>query len=141
MSEEDVRAFLAAEDVMIASDSVWPLLHGHPRTWGCFPRVLGHYARDERVLSLSEAVRKSTSMPAERFAFVDRGVIRPGAHADVVVFDPERVGHLNDPMKPWLRPTGIDTVLIGGQVAVTEGTFSGERFGKVLRTHEDGNTR
>lgn len=141
MAEADVRAFLAAGDVMIASDSVWPLDHGHPRTWGCFPRVLGRYVREDGVLDLAEAIRKCTAMPAERFGLLDRGVLRVGAHADIVVFDPETVGHPNDALRPWQRPTGIDTVFIGGAPVVSAGQFSGERLGRVLRTEDTGVTR
>src|SRR5206468_10442351 len=98
MSEDDVRYVMATQRVCIGSDSranppYGPLSFGkpHPRSYGTFPRVLGRYARDEKVLALEEAVRKMTTLTASRPRVRDRGVIREGAWADLVVFDPARV--------------------------------------------------
>ncbi len=95
MSEDDVRTAMKRPWVSVATDAeaTSPALHGlvHPRAYGTFPRVLGRYVRDERVLSLGEAVRKMTSLPASQFSIRDRGVLRAGAFADIVVFDADRV--------------------------------------------------
>src|SRR5213078_2595986 len=98
MLESDVRTILAREDVMVASDGTaispdGPLSNAnvHPRYYGTFPRVLGHYVRDQGVLSLEAAVRKMTSLPAERFRLGDRGRIASGAIADLVIFDPSTI--------------------------------------------------
>jgi N-acyl-D-amino-acid deacylase len=95
MSEDDVRRVMRHPAVAVASDgwTLSPKAGGkpHPRSYGTYARVLGRYVRDERVLSLEEAVRKMTSLPAQRLGRLDRGLIRPGCAADLVVFDPERV--------------------------------------------------
>ena len=91
MDEADVRRILAWPGVMIGSDSIPADAHPHPRVWGAFPRVLGRYSRELGLLSLEEAVRRMTSLPAERFGLVDRGMLQTGAYADVVVFDPMTV--------------------------------------------------
>ncbi|MFQ5985087.1 MAG: amidohydrolase family protein, partial [Alphaproteobacteria bacterium] len=91
MDEEDVRRILAYPHTMIGSDGLPHDAHPHPRLWGTFPRVLGHYARDLGLLALEDAVRRMTGLPAERFGLRDRGVVRAGAFADLVVFDPDRV--------------------------------------------------
>ncbi|NIR78963.1 MAG: amidohydrolase family protein, partial [Gemmatimonadetes bacterium] len=92
--EDDVEAIMAHPWTMIGSDGRLVALgdgHPHPRWYGTFPRVLGHYARERGVLELEEAVRKMTALPAERIGLRERGQLRAGWYADVVVFDPERV--------------------------------------------------
>jgi N-acyl-D-aspartate/D-glutamate deacylase len=104
MDEGDVRRVMAHPTTMIGSDGI-PALDGkpHPRLYGTFPRVLGHYARDEGVLPLAEAVHRMTGFPAEKFQLKDRGVIRVGAFADLVLFDPAKIrdtATFDDPHRP-----------------------------------------
>src|SRR5439155_10824365 len=91
MDERDVKAVLAHPATMIGSDGVPTGGNPHPRLYGCFARVLGRYVRDEKVLDLATAIHRMTGMPAAKFRLLDRGTIRPGAFADLVVFDPARI--------------------------------------------------
>jgi len=93
-------AILAYEHTMIGSDGLPHDRHPHPRLWGAFPRVVGHYVREVALFSLEDAVRRMTSLPAQRFGFEDRGVLREGAYADAVVFDPDRVSDVGDFVDP-----------------------------------------
>ncbi|WP_116952823.1 N-acyl-D-amino-acid deacylase family protein [Jiangella endophytica] len=133
MAEPDVRAIMASPLVGIGSDNGPPMGLQHPRTYGCFPRLLGTYVRDENVLTWEEAIRKATSLIARQFGLAGRGVLLPGAHADVTVFDPERIGHAGSYTDPAVTPDGVDTVVLGGRVVVDGGGFTGERAGRVLR--------
>lgn len=136
MAEEDVDAIMAHPQTMIASDGRLVALgsgHPHPRWYGTFPRVLGLYARERGVISLEQAVRKMTTMPAERIGLRDRGQIRVGYFADIVVFDPERVLDQATFQDPHQYPLGIDWVLVNGQIAVEDGEFRDERAGRVLK--------
>jgi N-acyl-D-amino-acid deacylase len=137
MSDADVETVLRHPRVAVASDG-WvmrPAGSGrpHPRNFGTFPRVLGHYVRGRGVLTLPDAVRKMTSLPASRLGMTERGVIRPGAVADVVVFDPGAVGDRSTFADPWQLSTGFSTVLVAGQVALDDGRPTGVRAGRVLR--------
>lgn len=138
MLEEDVRTILAREDIMVGSDGLavspgGPLgkFNVHPRYYGTFPRVLGRYVRDEPCLSLEAAVKKMTSLPAERFGLSGRGVIAEGAFADLVVFDPTRVLDRATFDSPHAFPDGIDVVIVNGRVAWDGST--GERAGRAVR--------
>src|SRR5690606_34712248 len=91
MNEEDVRRIIAHPRAMIGSDGLPHDSFPHPRLWGTFPRVLGHYARELGLISMEEAVRKMTGLTAQVFGLKDRGVLRPGAYADLVLFDPALV--------------------------------------------------
>ena len=136
MSEEDVEAIMAHPQTMIGSDGrlVAPGDgHPHPRWYGTFPRVLGLYARDRGVITLEQAVRKMTAMPAERIGLRERGQIRAGWFADVVVFDPATVADRATFAEPHQYPVGIDYVLINGQVAVDAGAYHDVRSGRVLK--------
>ena len=107
--------------------------HPHPRLYGTFARVLGRYVRDLGVLGLEEAVHRMTGRPAEVFGLVDRGVIRPGAVADLVLFDPATVvdrGTFDDPRQ---SPDGIVGVWVNGVRVVTDGVHLGTRSGRALR--------
>jgi N-acyl-D-aspartate/D-glutamate deacylase len=137
MSEENTALMLAHPLGMICSDgSLYaPNSSGspHPRSYGTFPRVLGHYVRDEGVMPLETAIHKMTGMPAQKIQQKDRGVIRPGAFADLVAFDPAEVqdeATFTDPRRP---PSGIDLVVVNGAVAVREGRMTGERAGRPIR--------
>jgi N-acyl-D-amino-acid deacylase len=133
MAESDVRTILADPLVAIGSDNSVPVGFAHQRGWGCFPTVLGTYTRDLGVLSLPEAIRKMTSLPARQFGLTGRGYLGVGAIADIAVFDPATVGHAGSPRNPSVQPTGIPVVVLAGRVVVEGGIFSGERLGRVLR--------
>lgn len=134
MAEEDVRTVLRHPTTMIGSDGL-PTLHGkpHPRLYGTFARVLGHYARDLGVLSLAEAVHRMTGLPARRFGLTDRGVLRPGAWADLVLFDPARIADVATYADPHHPPAGIAHVLVDGTAVVRDGAHTGARPGRALR--------
>lgn len=138
MHEEDVRAIVARRDVFVATDGLAVSPGGplgpfavHPRYYGTFPRMLGRYTRDESLLPLEAAVRKMTSLPADRFSLAGRGRIEPGAFADLVVFDPERVIDRATYEEPHTFPDGIELVVVNGRVA-WDGR-PGERAGRALR--------
>lgn len=136
LDEADVRRVLAHPMVMIGSDgrlSTPGEGHPHPRGYGTFPRVLGHYVRDEHVLTLEEGVHKMTGMPAARLGLADRGVLRPGAAADVVVFDARRIADRATFENPHQYAAGIDYVLVNGVAAVDGGRYMDRRTGKVVR--------
>ncbi|AYY13632.1 D-aminoacylase [Actinobacteria bacterium YIM 96077] len=135
MSDDDVETVLRHPRVAVASDGWVMRPEGagkpHPRNFGTFPRVLARYVRERGVLSLPEAVRKMTSLPASRLGLDGRGIIRPGAAADVVVFDPDTVTDRSTFADPWQLSTGVSTVLVNGQIAL-EGDPTGSRAGRVL---------
>jgi dihydroorotase/N-acyl-D-amino-acid deacylase len=140
MSEDDVAAIMQHPQTMIASDGRLVELgdgHPHPRWYGTFPRVLGHYAREEGVLTLEQAVRKMTAMPAARIGLRERGQIRQGWHADLVVFDPETVIDRATFAEPHQYPVGIEWVVVNGRVAVADGEFRDARAGRVLKRGRD----
>ncbi len=130
MREEDVLAFYRRPWVMVASDG--GIGSRHPRGAGTFPRVLGRYAREKRVVSLPEAIRKMTSMPARRLKLADRGVVRPGAKADLVLFDPARVIDRSTFAAPKTLSEGIRLVLVNGEPVWEDGKATGRRPGRVL---------
>jgi len=136
LDEDDVRRIMRHEQTMIASDGRLTRPgegHPHPRSYGTFPRVLGHYVRDEGVLTLEEAVKKMTFLPAERLGLEDRGRIAEGAYADLVLFDPETVADQATFEDPHQYPAGIEYVFVNGVGTVIEGEFHDLRPGKVLR--------
>jgi N-acyl-D-amino-acid deacylase len=140
MSEDDLQTGMRHPLVMVGSDAFATSpeagLGGsrpHPRTYGCYPRVLGTYARERGVLSLEEAVHKMTGMPARRLGLSDRGEIREGAVADLVVFDPATVEERATYADPVAYPSGIPHVLIAGRPVVMHDKMTGARPGKVLR--------
>jgi N-acyl-D-amino-acid deacylase len=130
MDEPDVRFFLSAPWVMIASDGRPG--GSHPRGAGTFPRVLGHYVRDGGVLTLPEAIRKMTSMPAARMKLPDRGLVKPGYAADLVLFDPATVADKSTFSDPKALSVGIRTVLVNGTIVWENGKSTGARPGRVL---------
>ena len=136
LDEGDVRRIMRHPASMVASDGRLSTPgdgHPHPRAYGTFPRVLGHYARDERVLTLEQAVHKMSGMPAARLGLTDRGVLREGAAADVLVFDARRVADRATFARPHQYAMGIDYVFVNGVAAVDRGRFMDRRAGRVLR--------
>ncbi|HEU0276462.1 MAG TPA: D-aminoacylase [Rhodanobacteraceae bacterium] len=132
MSEADVRRILAHPLVMIGSDGLPNDPFPHPRLWGAFPRVIGHYCRDERLFPLPEAIRKMTGLPAAAFGLADRGVVRPGAWADLVLFDFDRVRDTATFAAPKQAAEGIDLVMVNGRIAWQDGGCV-DRPGRFLR--------
>lgn len=136
LDEQDVRRIMVHPQTMIASDGRLSRPeegHPHPRSYGNFPRVLGEYVREQNILSLESAVNKMTQMPARRLGLSDRGVLRQGAFADVVVFDPATVRDMSTFENPHQYPVGIETVVVNGTIAVKDGKPVGVRAGRVLR--------
>ncbi len=144
MNEANLREILRKPYVMIGSDSgcrahYGPLSTGrpHPRTFGTFARVLGHYARKVGLFDLATAIRKMTSDPCRRVGLRDRGWLRPGYAADVVLFDPDRVRDTATYEEPIRYPVGVHTVLVNGVPTVEAGEHTGARAGKIVgRTAE-----
>ncbi|MFE7663716.1 N-acyl-D-amino-acid deacylase family protein [Streptomyces celluloflavus] len=133
MREDDVRRVLASPLSMIGSDGVPKPGRPHPRWAGSFARVLGHYGRDRRLLSLETAVHKMSGLPARRFGLTGRGVVRDGACADLVVLDPATVTDTATFDRPLLAPEGVGTVVVAGQLAVRDGRPTAVRAGEVVR--------
>ncbi|WDD95287.1 D-aminoacylase [Burkholderia sp. FERM BP-3421] len=129
MSEDDVRRILSHPATMVGSDGLPNDPLPHPRLWGAFPRVLGHYARDSGLLPLEEAVRKMTSLSARRFGLEKRGEVRIGYHADLVLFDPARVLDAATFDRPQQPARGIDAVWVNGVLSYRDGMPTGERAG------------
>ncbi len=132
MDEDDVRRVLAWPEAMVGSDGLPHDTHPHPRLWGTFPRVLGHYARDLKLFPLEEAVRKMTSLPARRFGLKDRGVLRAGAFADIAVFDAASVLDQANFAEPKRVASGIERVFVNGTCVWQNGTPTGARPGRAL---------
>jgi N-acyl-D-aspartate/D-glutamate deacylase len=138
-SLDNVAKVLAHPAVMIGSDSI-PLYEGegdrpgkpHPRTYGTFPRVLGEYARERKLLSLETAVHKMTGMAAARLGLSDRGIVKPGAFADLAVFDPLTVKDESTYADPHRYAAGIPYVVVNGAVVVDGGRMSAARPGRIL---------
>ncbi len=140
MREEDVAYAMAlpwttigSDGTALAPEGILGRTHPHPRSYGTFARVLGHYVRDQGVLTLPEAVRKITSLPASRLGLDDRGVLESGRLADVVVFDPEAITDTATFADPQRLATGVRWVVVNGEVVVAEGQHTGARPGRVLR--------
>jgi N-acyl-D-amino-acid deacylase len=133
MDEADVRAVMCHPTTMIGSDGIATGSRPHPRLYGTFPRVLGHYARDEKVLPLAEAVRRMTGMAADKFRLEERGYIRPGYFADLVLFDPDKIGDVGTYESPRQYPAGINYVFVNGTAVMAEGRHTGARTGRALR--------
>jgi dihydroorotase/N-acyl-D-amino-acid deacylase len=136
MDERDVRRIMAHPMTMIASDGALSrpgTSVPHPRNYGTFPRVLGLYVREQKVITLESAINKMTGMPAKRLGLTDRGCVREGCAADITVFDPATVADKGTFTEPHQYPVGIDYVLVAGQLVVAEGKMTSARPGQVLR--------
>jgi N-acyl-D-amino-acid deacylase len=139
LSEDDLNAIMSSDIISVGSDG-----HGldpegeagrstHPRSYGTFPRVLGRFARDKKILPLSAAVYKMTGLPASRLGLADRGMIKPGLAADLVLFNPKTINDKADFHQPHQYPEGIKSVWIAGQPVVMDGRLTGRRLGRILR--------
>ena len=133
MDEADVQRILAFEHTMIGSDGIPVGDKPHPRLWGTFPRVLGHYSRDLGLFPLETAVWKMSGLTARNFGLHDRGLLAPGQAADVVVFDAATVRDTASYEAPTLPAEGIEVVIVNGIVTWRDGMHSGARGGRVLR--------
>jgi len=140
MSEQDIEAALKFPWTSIGSDAGTALTPGgddslglpHPRSYGNFPRVIARYVRERHTLTLEDAIRKMTSWPATRMRIADRGVIRAGLWADVVIFDYDKIQDRSTYEQPDVYPDGVDYVLVNGQVVIDHGHGTGARPGKII---------
>jgi N-acyl-D-amino-acid deacylase len=140
MNEDDVRAAIkhplvsfCTDSGASATDGIFSTERNHPRGWGSMPRILGRYVREEKLLTLEEAIRKMTSLPAARMHLADRGQIRPGYFADLVAFDPETIIDRSTYVNPWQYSAGIPYVAVNGELVVDGGAITPARPGRILR--------
>jgi N-acyl-D-amino-acid deacylase len=132
---DTLPAFVRHPLSMIGSDALLIGDYPSPRSYGCFPLILGEYVRENRLLELPDAIRKMTSFPAQRLGLPGRGLIRDDMIADLVVFDPQTVGTRATRTKPKQFPSGIDQVIVNGEVVVDAGEHTGRTPGRALRHH------
>jgi N-acyl-D-amino-acid deacylase len=143
MSEDDVALVLAHPRTIVASDG-WTMateatLYAHPRNFAYSIRLLARYTRDEQTLALGEAVRKLSAIPAERLGLTDRGYVRPGAVADLVVLDLEALSEESTFVSPCAYPRGVEWVFLAGEAGIADGELTSVRGGRVLlRNKGDG---
>jgi N-acyl-D-aspartate/D-glutamate deacylase len=142
INEDDLKLAMQQPWVSVGSDgsalaTSGPLHVGvpHPRNFGTFPRVLGKYVREEHVLTLEQAVHKMSGLTASQMHIADRGLIREGMAADLVVFDPQTVADRATFTDPFQYSVGIATVIVNGRVVLDEGRHTGQRPGVVIRGH------
>jgi N-acyl-D-amino-acid deacylase len=132
MDEQDVQRILAFESTMVGSDGLPHDAAPHPRLWGTFPRVLGHYARGLGLFPLETAVHKMTGLTARTFGLAGRGVLKEGFAADIAVFDPGEVGDAATFARPIQPAAGIEAVVVNGELVWCGGKATGARPGRVL---------
>jgi N-acyl-D-amino-acid deacylase len=136
MSEEDVKNIMKYPYNMIASDAtirIPGMGHPHPRGYGTNARVLGKYVREEKIITLEDAVRRMTSLPAQKFNLTGRGLLLPDMFADIVVFDPEQVKDLSTFEMPHQYSTGFSYVVVNGRLVIDQGKHTGVRSGSILK--------
>ena len=136
MNEDDLQRIMKFPFNMAASDAILvPFGEGvpHPRAYGTNARILGRYVRELKVISLEEAIRRMTSLPAQKFQLHDRGLLRQGMAADIVVFDEHVVSDRATFEKPHAYASGFSFVIVNGQVVVDNGKHTGVRSGRVLK--------
>lgn len=137
MSEDDVRTLLKHPLTMIGTDGsampADPTGKTHPRSFGTYPKILRKYVREERLLTLEEAIRKMTSSPAAKLGVMDRGLLRPSFWADIVVFDPLNIRELATYTEPMRYPEGIEYIFVNGVLTVEHGSHTGALAGKPLK--------
>jgi len=136
MADEDLERILAYPRTMVGSDGLPDMTHPHPRLWGTFPRVLGRYVRDKKVLSLEQAVHRMTGLAAETFHLAGRGSVRPGGFADLTVFDPATIVDRATYEAPQQPADGIRLVLVNGAPVWDAGASTGARPGRFLARAE-----
>ncbi|NHK31099.1 MAG: D-aminoacylase [Asgard group archaeon] len=140
MGEEDIQRIMKGRYTMIGTDGAsitltGPLSHGkpHPRYFGTFPRILGHYIREKNIMPIETAIRKITSFPAQRLGLKDRGLLKEGMCADIVVFNSETIIDKATFTEPHQYPEGIEYVIVNGKIVIEKGKHSGTKPGKILR--------
>ncbi len=133
MDEADVSRIITHPLTMIGSDGLAHDAQPHPRLWGTFPRVLGHYVRERRLLSLESAIHKMTGLSARRFRLKSRGVLAPGNFADLVIFDEQLIADCASYQQPTQISKGLDAVYVNGKLACEGGTTVNAHAGRVLR--------
>jgi N-acyl-D-amino-acid deacylase len=131
MTEDDIEKLIAWPHINICTDG--ELDGSHPRGYGAFPRVLGHYVRERQVLTLEQAIHRMTGLAAAHHGIPDRGRVEPGAYADLVLFDPATVADRSTTDEPHARATGIEKVWINGHLISHDGSEGWQRYGRVLR--------
>lgn len=129
MNENDIRTFMVQDWVATGSDGS----DGHPRKYGTFPKLLHQYVYTDHVLTIEQAIRRSSAMPAAMLRIKDRGLIANGMFADLIVFDPKTVTDRSTYREPELLATGMKFVLVNGTVAIDDGKFSGAMAGRALK--------
>lgn len=139
MSEENLKRFLSLTYTMIGTDSSARSFSGptrigkpHPRGFGSFPRFIGKYVRDEGLMGLAEAIKKTTYLPALTFGLKERGTIKEGHYADIVVFDYEKIIDRATFKEPYMRPEGITHVFVNGSLALSHDELAGKLAGRIL---------
>jgi N-acyl-D-amino-acid deacylase len=139
MSEENLKKFLSLPYCMIGSDSSARSFDGptrkgkpHARAFGTFPRFFGRYAGDNGIMGLSEAIYRSTKLPARTFGLKNRGELREGMFADIVIFDPGTIMDRATFEDPFQRPSGIHHVIVNGVAVISDGAFAGNFPGRIL---------
>jgi N-acyl-D-amino-acid deacylase len=132
MDENDVKRVLKYKLTMVGSDGLPNDPHPHPRLWGTFPKVLGHYSREEKLFPLAEAIHKMTGMSAKRYNLENRGEIRVGAFADLVLFNPNTIKDTATFENPISMAQGIEYVFVNGELSYFEGNVSNERNGSFI---------
>jgi N-acyl-D-amino-acid deacylase len=133
MNEDDVRTVMRHPSTMIGSDGLAMGSRPHPRLYGTFPRVLARYARDAGLMTLEEGVHRMTGMSAAKFGLKERGQVRPGFYADLVIFDPSSLLDTATYDQPRRYPEGLHYVFVNGTVVVRDGLHTGARPGRALR--------
>ncbi|MFM9873472.1 MAG: N-acyl-D-amino-acid deacylase family protein [Fimbriimonadaceae bacterium] len=134
MQESDLETFIRAPRIMFCSDG--SIGGSHPRGAGAFPRILGRYVRERKTINLVEAIRKMTSLTARTFGLVDRGELKPNTIADITIFDPKTIQDHATPTDPRALSTGVKTVIVSGQITLSNGKPTGARNGKIIRKNQ-----
>ncbi|SDZ93368.1 N-acyl-D-amino-acid deacylase family protein [Marinobacterium iners] len=133
MDEQDVKRIMSSPDAMIGSDGLPEDKHPHPRLWGTFPRVLGRYVREQKLMTLEEGVHRMTGLSAQQFGLAERGQIKEGMFADITIFDPDSIIDTSTFEHPVSKAKGIEQVIVNGQLVWQNGEGTGIRPGRVIK--------